>query len=58
MKLMNARETVKTFHLPLRHTALCLDCETCFEIGNARCPACGSGTWASMARFLYGRYQP
>jgi hypothetical protein len=58
MNLMGTGNTVGTFHLPLRRTALCLDCDTCFEIGPARCPACGSGTWASMARFLYGRYQP
>jgi hypothetical protein len=45
-------------HLPLGRTALCLDCETCFEIGTDRCPVCGSGTWASVARFLYGRRDP
>jgi hypothetical protein len=55
VKLMNGRETVRTLHLPLRRTALCLDCETCFEIGSGPCPVCGSGTWASVARFLDGR---
>jgi len=39
----------------LGRTALCLDCETCFEIGTDRCPVCGSGAWASVARFLHGR---
>jgi len=58
VKLTRARETVKTLHLPLGRTALCLDCETCFEIGTDRCPVCGSGTWASVARFLYGRRDP
>jgi len=39
-------------HLPLRHLALCLDCETCFEIGASACPACGGDTWVLMAKFL------
>jgi hypothetical protein len=56
MKLMNSQETVRTLHLPLHRMALCLDCETCFEIGSNSCPVCGSGTWASVARFLYGRH--
>jgi len=40
-------------HLPLRRLALCLDCDECFELGFARCPACGSGTWSAVARFLH-----
>jgi len=39
-------------HLPLRQLALCLDCDECFEIGSPTCPACGSATWTSLARFL------
>jgi hypothetical protein len=39
-------------HLPLRRVALCLDCEVCFELGPAFCPACGSRTWTAIARFL------
>jgi len=58
VKLLRARETVRTLHLPLGRTVLCLDCETCFEIGADRCPVCGSGTWASVARFLHGRHDP
>jgi hypothetical protein len=58
VRLTRARETVKPLHLPLGRTALCLDCETCFEIGTDRCPVCGSGTWASVARFLYARHDP
>ena len=50
VKLISARETVRTLHLPLGRMVLCLDCETCFEIGTDRCPVCGSGTWASVAR--------
>jgi hypothetical protein len=41
-------------HLPLRRLALCLDCEECFELGAEACPACGSGTWITLARFLEG----
>lgn len=41
-------------HLPLKRLALCLDCEKCFELGAAACPACGSGTWITLARFLEG----
>ena len=40
------------FHLPLRLLALCLDCDEGFEIGNGCCPACGSGTWTPLSRFL------
>jgi hypothetical protein len=39
-------------HFPLRRLALCLDCDECFEIGSPNCPACGSETAASLARFL------
>ena len=39
-------------HLPLKKLALCLDCDECFELGYAACPACGSGTWSPLARFL------
>jgi hypothetical protein len=42
-------------HHPLRRVAICLDCEACFELGADRCPACGSETWAPLARFLDGR---
>lgn len=41
-------------YLPLARVALCLDCETCFDIGAAGCPACGSGTLAAIGRFLVG----
>jgi hypothetical protein len=40
-------------HLPLKKLALCLDCDECFELGYAAtCPACGSGTWSPLGRFL------
>lgn len=39
-------------HLPLRNLALCLDCDECFSLGYADCPACGSRTWTPAARFL------
>ena len=54
---MNDENTIRRFQLPLQRIALCLDCETCFEIGIGRCPTCGSGMWATMARFLDRRYQ-
>ena len=41
-------------HLPLKRLALCLDCEECFELGAEACPACGSGTWTTLALFLEG----
>jgi RNA polymerase subunit RPABC4/transcription elongation factor Spt4 len=41
-------------HLPLKRLALCLDCEECFELGAEACPACGSGTWTTLALFLDG----
>jgi len=39
-------------YVPLRRLALCLDCENCFELTCGSCPACGSDTWSSLARFL------
>ncbi|HKZ08430.1 MAG TPA: hypothetical protein VJU81_23390 [Methylomirabilota bacterium] len=39
-------------HLPLKKLALCLDCDECFEMGYSSCPACGSGTWSPLGRFL------
>ena len=39
-------------HYPLARLALCLDCEVCFEIGPAKCPACGSETWSPLSRFI------
>lgn len=39
-------------HFPLRKLALCLDCDACFQFGPRICPACGSETLASLARFL------
>jgi hypothetical protein len=39
-------------HLPLRQLALCLDCDECYEISSPTCPACGSATRTSLARFL------
>jgi hypothetical protein len=51
--------TVRAFpahvHLPLRRVALCLDCDECFELGFGMCPACGSGTWTALGRFLEAR---
>ena len=41
-----------TPHLPLRRLAMCLDCETCFEIGTSACPACGGTAWVLLVRFL------
>ena len=43
-------------HLPLKRLALCLDCEECFELGAEACPACGSGTWTTLALFLEGSH--
>jgi hypothetical protein len=45
-------------HFPLRRLALCLDCDECFEIGSPTCPACGSETAVSLARFLAGPMEP
>jgi len=52
MNATNGRATASTYYLPLGRVALCLDCETCFDLGIERCPACGSRMSASVARFL------
>ena len=54
MKAMSGWVTGSTLQLPLGRLALCLDCETCFEVGADPCPACGSR--ASVARFLDKRH--
>ena len=53
---MSGWTTGNTLHLPLGRLALCLDCETCFEVGLDACPACGGRMWASVARILDRRY--
>jgi hypothetical protein len=50
--LQRTRLASAGFHLPLRNLALCLDCDECFDVGYAACPACGSSTWTPAARFL------
>jgi hypothetical protein len=51
--MISRRRMLSTkMHLPLRQMALCLDCDECFEISSPTCPACGSATWTSLARFL------
>jgi formate dehydrogenase maturation protein FdhE len=52
VNLVREFDVTRSTHVPLRRIVLCLDCESCFEIGAATCPACGSATWASLARFL------
>ncbi|MGH7390564.1 MAG: hypothetical protein ACREM3_14065 [Candidatus Rokuibacteriota bacterium] len=53
-RLDRARKTpAPPLHFPLRKLALCLDCDACFEFGPRICPACGSETLASLARFLH-----
>lgn len=55
--LNSARRIAPRMHLPLGRLALCLDCDECFEITDV-CPACGSETWTSLARFLeWGRLE-
>jgi hypothetical protein len=39
-------------HIPLERVALCLDCDACFDVEYHQCPACGSGTWSSVSRFI------
>jgi hypothetical protein len=50
--ITRSRRLFSGVHLPLRHVAMCLDCEDCFEIGPDTCPACGSTTWTALSRFL------
>jgi hypothetical protein len=50
--LRRSRAVPAAIHLPLGKLALCLDCEECFVVGPKTCPACGSGTWSPLARFL------
>lgn len=46
---------IPTLHIPLRHLALCLDCEACFDMRCRGCPACGGETWVPLAGFLETR---
>jgi len=47
-----ARSVTRPSHWPLRRLALCLDCDECFDLGLSTCPACSSGTWTTLSRFL------
>jgi hypothetical protein len=50
--ISRARKVTSGLHLPLRRAALCMDCDEVFEMGDGGCPACGSKTWSTLARFL------
>ena len=50
--LHRSRMLAAGIHLPLQKLALCLDCDECFELGYAACPACGSSTWSPLAGFF------
>jgi len=50
--ISRARKVTSGLHLPLRRAALCMDCDEVFEMGDGSCPACGSETWSTLARFL------
>jgi hypothetical protein len=56
--LNRSRVRAAGIHLPLQRLALCVDCDECFELGHATCPACGSRTWSPLARFLDVGYGP
>lgn len=47
-----ALAAVPRLHLPLVRVALCLDCDSCFELGVDQCPSCGSETWSPLSRFI------
>ena len=50
--MKSAQSVIRPLHWPFRRLALCLDCDECFELGLSSCPACSSGTWATLSRFL------
>jgi len=58
MNAMRSGAAGRALQLPLGRLALCLDCDTCFELGADPCPACGGRVWASVARFLDRRHTP
>ena len=58
MNVVRGSAAGKTLQLPLGRLALCLDCDTCFELGVDQCPACGGRVWASVAHFLSRRHDP
>lgn len=52
MRTIHTARKAPVLHFPLRRLALCLDCDSCFELGPGTCPACGSETLAPLARFF------
>jgi RNA polymerase subunit RPABC4/transcription elongation factor Spt4 len=50
--IKQAPSVTRSLHWPLSRLALCLDCDECFQLGSNSCPACGSETWTTLARFL------
>lgn len=39
-------------HFPLSRACLCVDCETCFEVGETKCPGCSGGTFVLLSSWL------
>jgi hypothetical protein len=54
MRAMSAWATGNTLHLPLGRLALCLDCETCFEVGSMRVPPAAAGCGPRWRDFSTG----
>jgi len=52
VKTVRPARKAPLLHFPFRRLAICLDCDSCFELGPGSCPACGSGTLAPLARFF------
>jgi len=52
VKTTHPAKKAPLLHFPFRRLAICLDCDSCFELGPGSCPACGSGTIAPLARFF------
>ena len=50
--MKSVQSLMRPLHWPFRRLALCLDCDECFELGLSSCPACSSGAFATLSRFL------
>lgn len=49
---MNDEQRALKAHIPFTMLARCDDCDECFNLRNRACPACGSGRFTNVARWI------
>lgn len=52
---MSEPRVLASIWMPLSRAAMCLDCESVFDLGEGQCPACGSEHFVLLTRWLTER---